>query len=165
MAIQRKLRTGLQTIQFVLAFPLVLVLFFAIIEFGFILIVQQTATAAAQEGARVAARGATAEQVLAAVNQFLAVHTLVIASTTVDANVVIEQSGAIPVEITSFACTPIGPALNPAPGEVRVTVSLALTRLGDPSVWQGGTLPNLLTLWGFGLSERTYTTSAFAPVE
>lgn len=155
----------MQTIQFLLAFPLLLMLFLGVIEFGFILLVEQTASAAAQEGVRIAARGGTSTQILAAVNQVLSIHTLVITSNTVDANLVIEQSGTAPVMTTSFACTPIGPTLATTPSENRVTVCLALSRSGTPSVWQGGTLPNLLTLWGFGLSGRTYTSSAFAPAE
>ncbi len=150
------------TLQFVLAFPLVLILFLAVIEFGFVLLVQQTISAAAQEGARVAARGAVAADVLAAVNEVLSIHNLSISAATTDANVVIEQSNAAATTITGYPCTPVGPALPVAPIEDRVTVCVKLKPDGATSVWQGGTLPDLLAGWGFPLNLQTYTCSALA---
>lgn len=161
----RNRRRGVYAIQLLLALPLVLILFLAVIEFGFILLVEQTVTAASQQGARAAAGGGNMVQVLAAVNEVLALHDIIIAAATTDANVVIEQSGSPTITVSGFACTPVGPALPVAPIEHRVTVCLSLKPTGATSAWQSGALPDLLYNWGFALMSRVYTSSALAPTE
>ena len=53
-------RRGSVLLEFILAFPIILMLSLAIIEFGFYVLLQQTVTAAAIEGTRKAAQvGAT----------------------------------------------------------------------------------------------------------
>lgn len=158
-------RGALQSVQFLLAFPLALFLFLAVIEFGFVLLVNQTVCAAAQDGVAVASRGATTAEVLAAVNHVLAMHNLNITAATTDANVVIEYSGSPSVSITAVPCTPVGPALPVSPAESRVTVCLSMRPAGGMSAWQGGTLPDLLANWGFALTGRSYLSSALAPLE
>lgn len=156
---------ALQSLYLLLALPIVLILFLAVIEFGFVLLVRQTIGAAAQEGVRVASRGGTTADVLAAVNQVLAMHQVLIVPTTADANVVIEASALPPEEITSFPCTPIGPPLSPDIPEHRVTVCVSLSPSVNDSAWQGGTLPDLLVQWGFSLTGQVCTSSALAPTE
>ena len=151
--------------QWLFVLPLLLILLFAVIEFGFILQVQQTLTAAAEAGVRVAARGGTTNDVVDAINGVLAIHNLEIASTTTDAAIRIEASGGAPVDITAIVCESPGPALPVAPLEHRVTVCLALRPTGAASAWQKGVLPDLLASWGFALADHMLIAGALAPTE
>ncbi len=159
-------RRGVQSIQLLFIIPLLLTLLFAIIEFGLLLQIENTISTAAQEGVRVAARGGDTTAVLAAINNTLALHQMLINSSTTDADVRIETSGMSDVVINGSVPASISaPALALSPTETRVTIEVSLRPSGSSSVWQSQTLPDLLVNWGFTLVGRSYTAGAMAPVE
>tara|TARA_R110002096_G_scaffold47959_1_gene127735 strand:+ start:165 stop:587 length:423 start_codon:yes stop_codon:yes gene_type:complete len=70
-------RTGSVLLEFILAFPLILIISLAIIEFGFFALLQQTVTVATIEGSREAAQvGTTTDSVGNLIKQYVAVNSL-----------------------------------------------------------------------------------------
>ncbi|QDT77959.1 TadE-like protein [Gimesia maris] len=70
-------RTGSVLLEFILAFPLILIISLAIIEFGFFALLQQTVTVATIEGSREAAQvGTTTDSVGNLIKQYVALNSL-----------------------------------------------------------------------------------------
>ncbi|QDV49474.1 TadE/TadG family type IV pilus assembly protein [Gimesia fumaroli] len=162
-------RTGSVILEFILAFPIILILSLAIIEFGFFALLQQTTTAATIEGSREAAQvGSTSLTVGNLIQEYLAINslTLIVAPAAPGAGdvlVVIQEGGDLPAQTTSLGnssipCTPVGPA--PSPAEVKVTVCLNLTDTNGTFP-----LPNLLSSFGFTLSGKQLEISAMTGLE
>ncbi|WP_197994386.1 TadE/TadG family type IV pilus assembly protein [Gimesia maris] len=64
-------------LEFILAFPLILIISLAIIEFGFFALLQQTVTVATIEGSREAAQvGTTTDSVGNLIKQYVALNSL-----------------------------------------------------------------------------------------
>jgi Flp pilus assembly protein TadG len=160
-----RLRRGSGTLELILALPVLFIVTLAIFQFGILMVVQQTVTTAATDGARAAAKEITPAvanaAAIAAVNDTLAVHSLVVdptsTDTTSDTKLVVEYGGT-PDIITGdpdLSCsTPSSPALGPT--EVRVTVCVDLTT---------SPLLNVLTSFGFDLSGRRFEISSMATIE
>ena len=67
----RKHRRGAALVEFAIVFPILIVLFLAMIEFGRLIMVQQILTNASREGARMAVMdGVTASEVTALMDQY-----------------------------------------------------------------------------------------------
>lgn len=160
--------TGAATLEFLLAFPVLVIGTLAVIEFGLLLIVEHTVTAAAIEGARHAAlSGGTTSHAAERVRSVLAVHGLDFdsqapaASGAGDARVVIESDDpALAGERgnTDIAAIPAGPPLSP--GQVRVTVCVPAT---NPATSRP--VPDWLAAVGFSIAGRTITVSTLADRE
>ncbi|MCA9014048.1 MAG: pilus assembly protein [Planctomycetaceae bacterium] len=162
-------RTGSVLLEFILAFPIILILSLAIIEFGFFALLQQTTTAATIEGSREAAQvGATTTSVGNLIQQYLAINSLTLdvaqqpaAPGAGDVLVVIQDgSGGLTQTIgnSDIPCTPVGPA--PAVSEIKVTICLNLTDTNGTFP-----LPNLLSSFGFTLSGKQLEISAMTGLE
>lgn len=159
-------RTGSVLLEFILAFPIILILSLAIIEFGFFALLQQTVTAATIEGSREAAQvGATTTSVGNLIQQYVAINslTLIVAPAAPGAGdvLVVIQEGALPVQTlgnSDIPCTPVGPP--PAASEVKVTVCLNLTDTNGTFP-----LPDLLSSFGFPLSGKQLEISAMTGLE
>lgn len=160
-------RTGSVMLEFILAFPLVLMVSLAILLFGFFALLQQTITIAAIEGSREAAQvGATTDSVGNLIQQYTALNSLDFTALAAapgagDVLVMIEDgSGALTQDLgnSSIPCTPVGPP--PGATEIKVTICLNLT---DTS----GTfpIPNLLSSFGFTLSGKQLEISAMTSLE
>lgn len=163
-----KRRKGSVLLEFILAFPLILIISLAIIEFGFFSLLQQTITVSAIEGSREAAHvGATSTSVGNLIDQYVAINSLNLdvgaqpaAPGQGDVLVVIE-TGGIPTQTignSDIPCTPVGPA--PSPFEVKVTVCLNLTDTNGTTP-----IPNLLSSFGFTLSGKQLEISAMTGLE
>ncbi|QDT90476.1 TadE/TadG family type IV pilus assembly protein [Gimesia algae] len=159
-------RTGSVLLEFILAFPLILILSLAIIQFGFFALLQQTVTVATIEGSREAAQvGASTDSVGNLIKQYVALNSLDLILTSPAAsgsgNVLVTiQTGPSTVTIgnSDIPCTPVGP--DPTASEVKVTVC---TNLTDPS---GDTpIPDLLSSFGFTLSGKQLEISAMTGLE
>lgn len=161
----RRLRRGVGVLQLIVALPVLLITTLAIFQFGFVMVVQQTVTAAATEGARAAAKEMTASAAnmaaIAAVNSVLDIHGLVVDPTSTDpasdTKMVLEYAGGSPV-ITGdpgLGCsTPSSPSV--LGGEVRVTVCVDLTT---------SPLLNVLTTFGFDFTGKRLEISSMAALE
>ncbi len=162
-------RAGSVLLEFILAFPLILILSLAIIEFGFFGLLQQTTTIATIEGSREAAQvGATTTSVGNLIQQYVAINSLTLnvgaqpaAPGAGDVLVVIQDgSGALTQTIgnSDIPCTPVGPA--PTIAEIKITVCLNLTDTNGTFP-----LPNLLSSFGFTLSGKQLEISAMTSLE
>lgn len=159
-------RTGSVLLEFILAFPIILILSLAIILFGFFALLQQTVTAATIEGSREAAQvGATTTSVGNLIQEYLAINSLnlIVAPAAPGAGdvLVVIQEGVLPTQMlgnSSIPCTPVGPA--PSASEVKVTVCLNLTDTNGTFP-----LPNLLSSFGFTLSGKQLEISAMTGLE
>jgi len=101
---------GAAAVEFALIVGLLVVLLFAILQFGMAFWQMQSLRASVREGARVAAVGGTTAQI--------------------DAAVVTASSGALPTGFTGVTVSPAGGCPNPSTSvNQSVTVSLDLTTL------------------------------------
>lgn len=121
---RRRRKGSTLAIELLFVLPIVLVVIFATIEFSTLLVVRQQLQAASREGARVAALGGDAQQVQAAVSQFLGTGSL--------ANAQVESV------LTDNLGNPL-----PSGSAVAVTVSLPTAQA----------VPNLLAPFGFTLAD------------
>lgn len=159
-------RTGSVLLEFILAFPLILILSLAVIQFGFFALLQQTVTVATIEGSREAAQvGSTTSSVGNLIQQYVAINSLNLVVTSPATSgagdvLVTIQTGPTTVTIgnSDIPCTPVGPA--PAASEVKVTVCTNLTDTNGESP-----LPNLLSSFGFTLSGKQLEISAMTGLE
>lgn len=161
-------RTGSVMLEFILAFPLILMVSLAILLFGFFALLQQTITAAAIEGSREAAQvGTTTASVGNLIQQYTALNSLEFIPSAAapgagDVLVRIENGsgGGSTLDLgnSDIPCTPVGPA--PGATEIKVTICLNLT---DTS----GTfpIPNLLSSFGFTLAGKQLEISAMTSLE
>ncbi|WP_197993062.1 TadE/TadG family type IV pilus assembly protein [Gimesia aquarii] len=166
---RNKQRRGSVILEFILAFPLILIISLAIIEFGFFSLLQQTITLSAIEGSREAAHvGATTTSVGNLIDQYVSINSLNLdvgaqpaAPGQGDVLVVIETGGGVPTQTignSDIPCTPVGPA--PSPLEVKVTVCLNLTDMNGTTP-----IPDLLSTFGFTLSGKQLEISAMTGLE
>lgn len=162
-------RTGSVLLEFILAFPLILIVSLAILEFGFFALLQQTVTVATIEGSREAAQvGATTDTVGNLIQQYLAINQLTLdvaqqpaAPGAGDVLVVIQDgSGGLTQTIgnSDIPCTPVG--LPPTIAEIKITVCLNLTDTNGTFP-----LPNLLSSFGFTLTGKQLEISAMTSLE
>lgn len=167
-------RSGSVLLEFILAFPIILMLSLAIIEFGFYVLLQQTVTAAAIEGTRKAAQvGATKDDIGDLIQQYLAVNSLDLSVTTQPAasgsgngDVMVDiQDGRTggPLSTTmgnsDIPCYPVGPSPNST--EIKVTICVNLTDNTNGTF----PIPNLLYGFGFSLTGKWLEISAMTQVE
>ncbi|WP_417390077.1 TadE/TadG family type IV pilus assembly protein [Gimesia sp.] len=162
-------RTGSVLLEFILAFPLILIISLAIIQFGFFALLQQTITAATIEGTRKAAQvGATTDAIGNLIQDYVAINSLTLdvaqqpaAPGAGDVLVTIEDgSGTLTQTIgnSDIPCTPVGP--SPGVSEIKVTICLNLTDTNGTSP-----IPNLLSSFGFTLSGKQLEISAMTGLE
>tara|TARA_R110000868_G_C10971950_1_gene770143 strand:+ start:3821 stop:4384 length:564 start_codon:yes stop_codon:yes gene_type:complete len=162
-------RSGSVLLEFILAFPIILIISLAVIQFGFFALLQQTVTIATIEGSRKAAQvGSTTDSVGNLIQQYVALNSLdlqvVSPATSNTGNVLVTiETGPAPVTTVTIGnsdipCTPVGPA--PGIGEVKVTVCMNLTDSNGTSP-----IPNLLSSFGFTLSGKQIEISAMTGLE
>lgn len=160
-------RRGVVVLEFLLAFPILFITTLAIFEFGILVLVQQTLTAAATEGAREAAKiGASTNETATVVDEILSVHQIAFDPTATNATdgarLIIEYGPPLSTTAergnTSIPCSPIGPA--PGTDEVRVTLCVTAT---DATGCQP--VPDWLSSFGFSLSGCEFEISSRANVE
>lgn len=165
----RRQRRGSVLLEFILAFPIILILSLAIIEFGFYVLLQQTITAAAIEGTRKAAQvGATTDAVGNLIQQYVAINSLTLDVNQQPAasgfgNVLVsidDGSGFLTETIgnSDITCYPVGP--DPLASEIKVTVCVNLTDTNGKFP-----LPNLLSSFGFSLAGKRLEISAMTELE
>jgi Flp pilus assembly protein TadG len=146
-------RGGVITLEFLLVFPIVMIAFFALFEFGMLFVCLQTIETAAVEGAREKAKGRIDAQVISHIDEILALHNIVNRRIVIeDGLVVTMDTGATP----TVACTPQGDA--PVAGEVRVTICLFVS-LNDAPV------PDILANFGLSIADQKFEISALAESE
>lgn len=158
-------RRGVETLEAILALPVLVIATVAVLEFGIALLVQQAVVDAAIEGAFEAAKeGSNTSLAAREVRRQLAVHNLTFntaaTNATDDVRVVVEngflgtteQRGNI-----TLACFADGSA--PDATQVRVTVCVLMTDGNNHPV------PNWLAFAGFSLTGRRFEASATAQIE
>jgi Flp pilus assembly protein TadG len=157
-------RRGVETLEVVLALPVLLIATIAVFEFGFLILVHQAVTTAAVEGVREAAKDqSTTEATALEVQRILGVHEMSFATTgtntTDDVRVVVERFGSPTDQVgnTSLLCSPQGITL--LPNQIRVTVCIRMTNAN------GRPVPNWLSSLGFTLVDRRLEASALASAE
>ncbi|HAH45432.1 TadE family protein [Gimesia sp.] len=162
-------RTGSVLLEFILTFPLVLIISLAIILFGLFALLQQTISAATIEGTRKAAQvGATTDAIGNLIQDYVAINSLTLdvaqqpaAPGAGDVLVIIEDgSGVLTQTIgnSDIPGTPVGP--SPGVSEIKVTICLNLTDTNGTSP-----IPNLLSSFGFTLSGKQLEISAMTGLE
>ena len=156
-------------LEFILAFPIIIILSLAIIEFGFYALLQQTITIATIEGTRKAAQvGATTDSVGETIQEFVAINSLTLdvaqqpaAPGAGDVIVSIEDGSGLLTETignSDITCFPVGP--SPTISEIKVTVCVNLTDVNGKFP-----LPDLLSTFGFSLSGKRLEISAMTSLE
>jgi len=122
---RRRRRGGSLTLEAVLILPVLVLTFLAVIQFGILMLVEQTIVHAATVAAREAAKGADIEATVLSAHSVLRLHglsvgpamTLVLEDPLSDTPV--QVRGDLPYDISGL------PALTP--GEVRVTLYVSLS--------------------------------------
>lgn len=141
---QRRFRSGIQTLELVIAFPLLLTATLAIIQFSTLLVVETTVNSAVAEAAREAAKvidpADAPEAALATFNKALQVHGLGVGTPHVALSID-QSSGWVAYGDSSVA--PQARSVNA--GEVRVTACVSLRTMR---------ILNLLKSFGFDLDQR-----------
>ncbi len=159
---RRLKRRAASTLEIILVLPVLLIASLAIFEFGVLMVLQQTVTTAATEGARAAAREPTAaaanQSALLAVNRVLRVHRLFVDGSAVpdpnsDTRMVLEYGVMAPIYSgdPGVDCFPPDPVMTAA--DVRVSVCVSLTK---------SPLLNLLSAFGFDLAGKRLEIAAMA---
>jgi Flp pilus assembly protein TadG len=97
----RRGRRAVAAVEFAIVAPLFFLLFFGMLEFGRMMMVQQVLTSAAREGARVGTfNGRTTAQVTSAVNGYLAGASVTGASVTVSPDLPSSAPQGTPITVT-----------------------------------------------------------------
>jgi Flp pilus assembly protein TadG len=170
-------RRGVVTLEFILAFPILLIISIAIFEFGILLLANQNVETAAIEGSRHAAEfGSEANNafpVAEAVEEFLAVHQIdldtsgaasglgeaylkiqygpvTIADRTAISNATFEYGN------TDLTVSPPAPGMN----QVRVTVRTPVTDLAGVHP-----VPDWLVTFGFSINGAVFEIHSLALLE
>ncbi|NMC20585.1 MAG: pilus assembly protein [Thermogutta sp.] len=151
---RRRLRGGSLTLEAVLILPVLVLTFLAVIQFGILMLVEQTVVHAATVAAREAAKGADVEAAVLAAHSVLGLHglsvgpamTLVLEDPLADTPA--QVRGDLPCDISGL------PALTA--GEVRVTLCVSLSH--RPFL-------NGLRYWAVDFTGRKFTVSAVADRE
>lgn len=159
-------------LEFILAFPIILMLSLAIIEFGFYALVQQTVTVATIEGARKAAQvGATIDDVGDLIQEIVAVNSLTLTVAPAspgsgDVLVMIDDGSDVldgSLGNSDIPCSPDGPGPSDGstwPTEIKVTVCVNLTDTNGTFP-----VPDLLSSFGFSFSGKQLEISAMTVLE
>jgi len=160
--------TGSVLLEFVLAFPIILMLSLAIIQFGFYALLQQTINVATIEGAREAAKvGADHDSIGTLIQQYVAVNSLdmvVVSPATIGSGDILvsidDGTNALDGTIgnSDITCYPVGPP--PTATEIKVTVCVNLTNTDGTFP-----IPDLLSSFGFSLSGKRLEISAMTVLE
>jgi len=150
--------------------PIVLVATVAIFEFSIIGLVADTVAASAAEGARQAAKvaavtgddaaGDTAveQEVESVVEEFLGIYGLDLAANSgAAATVKTNRFGTVRTISLGDATVDCNPP-DPASGRVAVAVCVELSQSGSP-------VPNLLSTFGFDISQKTMSAESLALIE
>ncbi len=154
------------TVEFLIAFPILIIATLAIFQYGMIALIQHDVNAAAIEGAREAAKlGCSTDNVAETVDDILSVYNIELDETAKpaaanqgDAHLDIND-GSVGAALTetfgnaSITCVPYGP--GPTQTQVQVTVCLEIADV----------LPDLLATMGFSIANRTLTASSLATFE
>jgi hypothetical protein len=148
---QRSARRGVETLQLIIALPVLVIALVAGIQFGIVMIVLGTVTQAATVGARETGKHVDDATVVEVVDAVLGVHGLAIGP---NATVVVERFGEPTFVQGGVACNPTGPAIGP--DDVRVTVCVDLTT---------APLLNCLTMYGLDFTGRRLEVSSVSTVE
>ncbi len=162
-------RRGVVTLEFILVFPILLIVTVAGFEFGILVLVNQAVASSAVEGAREAAKiGTTPDEVAETVQQYLVVHGVIFttngtnnadpARVTIEGDLVTGDPFMGQRGNTTIPCTPNGTV--PATDEVRVTVCVNVTNAAGLSP-----VPDLLEAFGFSLQGRVFEVSSRTDVE
>jgi|GEM_PF-3564013 len=114
---------GIGTVEFILCFPLVLMVTLATVQFGMRMLAEQALATAAIAGAREAAAGGTAEEVAVAVGKVLAAHRLNQPAQQ-NVRVLVESPGGQTVSVGNEEIPLVANPSALESGEVRVTVAL-----------------------------------------
>lgn len=167
---QSKSRKGSVLLEFILAFPLILIVSLAIIEFGFFALLQQSITAAAIEGSREAAKvGATVDSVGNLIQEYVDLNSSLMLdvaqqpAASAQGNVAVyidDGSNNLTQSIgnSDIPCSPVGPAPNAS--QIKVTICLNLTDTNGTVP-----IPDLLSTFGFTLSGKQLEISAMTGLE
>jgi Flp pilus assembly protein TadG len=152
-------RRGIETLEAIVALPILLIATLASLEFGILFLVYAAITSAATEGAREAAKGANISEVVAVVEEMLSPYNLTVTS---DGDVVVRRQDNFDDDTlpnpnnTGITCTPEGPSPNSL--EVKVTVCVDVSDGNAP-------VPDWLGTFGLSLADRVITISSLAHVE
>ncbi len=150
MFVRRSLihRRGAVLLEAILAIPVLVLVTFAAVQYGQAVVVEQAIGAAADEGAREAAKGATPNEVLGVVENFLSsVNLMAGAGVRIDV-----QDGQGNVNMFGDNTLP-DPVAGLAANEVRVTIQANYTATA---------VPNALGYFGIDLSNSRFQSSALA---
>jgi hypothetical protein len=144
-----------ETLQLILALPLLVIVLFAAFQYGVLMLVQQAVTHAATAGAREAGKGVHTNTVEAVVNEVLSPHNLMtgpgVLLTVERPGPLVETRGG-PVSCTPTMGAPLGP------NDVRVTLNVDLTQ---------APMLNVLKVFdaNLDLTGKCFQISAVSPVE
>jgi hypothetical protein len=184
-------RSGVVTLEFIIAAPIVFIAVIAIFEFGFLAITLQFGHAALIEGTR---RGAElypetypldadgadndiSDAIVEIMNDYLAIHCLEIFDPTqgfadngdlANVQILIERNGMMLTRgadvnyAMSFTCTPSGDP--PDANEIRVTLCFPLVDADNPS-GSGRPVPDWLSLYGMSLANCVFQVSSRRTLE
>ena len=188
----RNKRSGVVTLEFIIAACLVFITMLAIFQFAFLMLTLQVGHAALIEGTR---RGAElhpltkpvdmlgfdndiSDSIVERMNDFLAVHCIEIYDPTqgfadnpdfANAQIVIERNGEtvmrgedVDYPMMGYTCTPQGEP--PDLDEIRVTLCFPLVDSTDPTGC-GNPVPDWLGMYGFSLANCVFEVSARMPLE
>ncbi len=120
---------GVQTLELLLVTPVIVIMLIAIMEFGTLHIVQSAVTNAANEGARRAGQGADMDDIVAAVQEVVALNKITISAAANAGTDVVLERGSLPA--AHYNSNPGFTTVTPTPAtvdpnEVRVTVFVGL---------------------------------------
>lgn len=161
----RARRSGVQTVEMIIALPVLFIASLAVLQFGILFIFQQGITTAAIEGAREASEGGTLTTVQTVVNNFLQPYGISIQAGSTDANIRLEIDTTTNTTLNGNTCYAIGPSPLLS-NEVRVTVCVSLVPSGGSSAWGAHDgVPNWLSKYGLSFAGKRFEISSIAKKE
>lgn len=149
-----KPRRGIETLEVLLALPVLVIVTMAFFQFGITMVVHHAVMASAAEGAREAAKGATAAEVGTVVETVLSAHGLTVAANS-GVMVIVEDDtnvDCIGDTVTFAAECPMATSITD-PDEVRVTVLVS---------FDVAPVPNVLATYFVDFSGKRYELSSVA---
>lgn len=150
----RRTRRGVQTLELIIVLPVLVLVTFAVFQFGMAMVFHHSVMSAATEGAREAAKGATTAEVGTDVETVLSVHGLSVAAGS-GVMVVVEDSGGVNCVGDNFVPCPAATSITD-PNEVKVTVLVE---------YDATPVPNFLDNYGIDFSSSRYEISSIARKE
>lgn len=152
--IRSRCRGGSLTLEAVLILPVLILTFLAVLQFGILMLVEQTIVHAATVAAREAAKGADVEAVVLSAQSVLSLHGLSVGPAM---TLVLEDPlSNDPVQVRGDLPCDIGGLPTLEPGEIRVTLCVSLSH--RPFL-------NALRHWAIDFTGRKFTVSAVAERE